>query len=188
MKYDDSWERLQLSVSWSGDVVWAPAGLFQTQCEVNVFYFPFDRQHCVIVLTNLLPPGKYVNFTSYVDSLIMGAFNEGNEWKLINSKVENFQLSLPSDYLSSQVHFSFTIKRQSSYHVITTILPIIFLSLFGLMVFPLPADSGEKISLTVACMMSFFISQLSISQHMPTNWTSVPIISEYWRALMMCKV
>ena len=152
-----------------------------------MFYFPFDHQKCLIVLVNIVSTGQYVNFSSSVKQMQMTLFEESNEWKIINTTVESIQLSLPG-FISSRVQFSFTLKRESSYFLITTILPIIMLSVVGLMVFPLPPDSGEKISLTVACMMSFFITQVSISQHMPTSWTSVPIISEYWRALNMFKV
>ena len=152
-----------------------------------MYYFPFDHQKCLIVLVNIVSTGQYVNFSSSVKQMQMTLFEESNEWKIINTTVESIQLSLPG-FISSRVQFSFTLKRESSYFVITTILPIIMLSVVGLMVFPLPPDSGEKISLTVACMMSFFITQLSISQNMPTSWTSVPIISEYWRALNMFKV
>ena len=179
---------MTLIVIHSGLVVWAPTGMFQTQCNVNVFYFPFDHQKCLILLVNVVSTGQYVNFSSYSDQMQLTVFTDSNEWKLINNTVQNVQLPLAEGFISSQVHFSFTFKRESSYYVITTILPIILLSLVGLMVFPLPPDSGEKISLTVACMMSFFITQLSISQHMPTSWTSVPIISEYPGALNMFRV
>ena len=179
---------MKLTVIHSGLVVWAPTGMFQTQCNVNVFYFPFDHQKCLILLVNVVSPGQYVNFSSSSDQMQLTVFMNSNEWKLINNSVQNIQLPLAEGFISSQVHFFFTFKRESSYYVITTILPIILLSLVGLMVFPLPPDSGEKISLTVACMMSFFITQLSISQHMPTSWTSVPIISEYRGALNMFRV
>ena len=100
------------------------------------------------------------------------------EWKVINQDVTTKALISESGSFSNVV-FSFTLKRQPTYHVLTVILPVIVLYIVGLMVFALPADSGEKVSLCVACLMSYFLTQLMISQQIPRSWNSVPVVSKY---------
>ena len=160
-------DKLPVTLLHDGTMYWYPSGLFHTYCQVNMFNFPFDIQTC------------YINITcSKVGKVILkGAFHNGSfsqfyentMWTLIDYKVHNF---------FSVISLELTLKRQSSYFLMTTIMPLILLSVVGLMVFPLPPDSGEKVTLSVTCLMSFFLTQLSITEHMPTSWTSMPIISK----------
>ncbi|KAK3597001.1 hypothetical protein CHS0354_009139 [Potamilus streckersoni] len=45
-------DNLQLIVTSTGDVVWEPPGIYTTHCDIDVTYYPFDRQQCVIELTS----------------------------------------------------------------------------------------------------------------------------------------
>ena len=153
-----------------GAVSWYTRGLFFLYCQVDMFYFPFDTQTCYINITDtqtgVTLQALPVESSKYV-------FNQNTMWILTGKK-----LSQTGNSFSSTLSWELTLKRQSSYFLMTTIMPLILLSVVGLMVFPLPPDSGEKVTLSVTCLMSFFLTQLSISEHMPTSWTSMPIISK----------
>ena len=159
----------------SGLVGWGVASSFLTSCNVDVYYLPFDQQDCHILVTNWFTFGNNTNFTSKKETIQTGNLIQSKEWNVISSSVMTFESIKPS---VSIVRFTLTLRRKSSYYVYTMILPVILLSFIGLMVFLLPPESGEKISLSVACMMAFFIMQLSISEHMPTGWEVMPIISK----------
>ena len=45
-------DNLQLTVTNTGDVLWEPPGLYTTHCEIDITYYPFDRQKCMIELTS----------------------------------------------------------------------------------------------------------------------------------------
>ena len=143
-----------------------------------MFYFPFDTQTCYINIAASETGKVILNGTFHGKSFYW--FHENTMWSLVDYKVHNPHF---------MISWELTLKRQSSYFLMTTIMPLILLSVVGLMVFPLPPDSGEKVTLSVTCLMSFFLTQLSISEHMPTSWTSMPIISEYQLQLLhSCKI
>ena len=168
--YLEPLEDSPVQLSSNGAVFWYLAGFFNTYCQVDMFYFPFDTQTC------------YINMSSTQTGIILQEtlvksaidhYYENTMWILMDHKLIHTGYSA-----YPLLTWSFTLKRQSSYFLMTTIMPLILLSVVGLMVFPLPPDSGEKVTLSVTCLMSFFLTQLSISEHMPTSWTSMPIISK----------
>ena len=166
-------EPLEDSPVWlssNGAVSWYIAGFFNTYCQVDMFYFPFDTQTCYINMS-----GTQTGITLQ-EPLVKPAivhYYENTMWILMDHKLIHTGYSA-----YPLLTWSFTLKRQSSYFLMTTVMPLILLSVVGLMVFPLPPDSGEKVTLSVTCLMSFFLTQLSISEHMPTSWTSMPIVSK----------
>ena len=172
---DDDWEKSEVIVKDSGTVRWGVMSRFLTSCNVDVYYLPFDQQDCHIYVTNWFSSARDTNFTSAAETVKTANMTQSKEWDVISSSVVAFESTKP--HLST-VRFTLSLRRKSGYYLYTMILPVILLSFIGLMVFLLPPESGEKISLSVACMMAFFITQLSISEHMPTGWEAMPIISK----------
>ena len=176
----DAWEGTAettkgiVHVTYNGDVYWFPTGVFNVACDANIFSFPFDTHTCYLNIVT--------SDNSYSELILTGVKQSGIdivsarnlEWELVNQDVTTGIFSGPV----SNVHFSFTLKRQATYHVLTVIVPIIVLFIVGLMVFALPADSGEKVSLCVACLMSYFLTQVMIAEQIPKSWNSVPVISK----------
>ncbi|XP_025112913.1 acetylcholine receptor subunit epsilon-like [Pomacea canaliculata] len=44
----------QVRVFWFGYQDWQPTGVFETSCDIDVTYFPFDTQVCSIVFTTAM--------------------------------------------------------------------------------------------------------------------------------------
>ena len=175
--YIDGWEEQKVAVYHSGLVFQSLYGLFQTSCKANVYKFPFDKQMCAISLVNRISSAFYTNFTLLANPINVNNYLEDKEWTLQSTTATEEQRGDYS-FRFSLINFVFILERQSRAYVVTMILPIILLSLVGLMVFPLPPDSGERVSLNVACLMSFFINQIVISEQFPSSWDALPIIGK----------
>ena len=169
---------MKVIVLYNGEVLWFPSGEFITSCEINAFYLPFDHQNCPVIVTNRGSTAEYHNLTAYNTKPKFDEIVPNNEWTLLDANATEKYIQMQG-YTEPHVTFTLRLKRQSSYYVVTMILPIMGLSIVGLMVFLLPPDSGEKISLSVTCMMAFFISQLSITEHLPSSWNRMPILGKF---------
>ena len=176
VSYDDEWEKPKATVLYFGLVYKQLVSLFQTSCKANVYKFPFDQQECTIALVNSLSPADYANFSLSAHAIDLDIYFPITDWTLISATATTAYKDY--SFKLATVTFSFILKRQSTFYVVTMILPSLFLSMIGLMVFPLPPDSGEKVSLNVACLMSFFINQLAISEEFPSSWDAMPVIGE----------
>ena len=158
---------------------WYPTTRLLTYCEVDAYYFPFDHHQCNITISNLVSPTVYTNFTPIPNlRFVSDRTIISNEWTLIDAKVVNNPIENSVGMLYSSIDFVLTVKRTPTYYVLMVILPVALLSCVSVMVFPLPADSGEKLSLSLSCLMSFFITQLSISEQMPTGFRATPVLGK----------
>jgi Neurotransmitter-gated ion-channel transmembrane region len=77
-----------------------------------------------------------------------------------------------------QVRFVFHFRRKPLYFITTLIIPCVLLSALSLLVFLLPAEAEEKISLGITVLLSFSVFQLLVANSMPETADYVPIISE----------
>ena len=59
------------------------------------------------------------------------------------------------------------------------ILPSLLITLVSFLGFLIPSDSGEKISLGVSTLLSMTVFLMSISDSMPPNSDSVPLIGKF---------
>ena len=71
--------------------------------------------------------------------------------------------------------------RKARYSIINVIVPIILLSLMDLLVFWLPAESGEKVSLGITVLLSFSVFLLVVDERMPRTSDTIPLLSKYPR-------
>lgn len=58
------------------------------------------------------------------------------------------------------------------------LLPCIMLSFVLLMIFMLPAESGEKVSLGVSILVSFSVFLIIVAEQVPDTSDAVPVIGE----------
>ena len=70
------------------------------------------------------------------------------------------------------------LTRKPAYFVYTIIVPCVMLSMLMLLVFWLPPESGEKISLQITVLLSFTVFQLVITSNMPQTSDFVPIMGK----------
>ena len=156
-----------------GSAIWSQSAMFNTFCDVNPQYFPFDSQSCFIKLTGWITDASYVNYT--VQGLFLQYLQTNTEWELVSSEAKNIHMNR-AHYILSNVEFYFTFKRRSDFYVLTVIIPFTVVSVLGLLTFPLPPESGEKVSLGMTCLLSFFVIQASVSEHLPTSSHTMPYI------------
>ena len=78
-----------------------------------------------------------------------------------------------------KLQFSLALKRKSQYSIINVIVPIVLLSIMDLLVFWLPPESGEKVSLGITVLLSFSVFLLVVDERMPRTSDTIPLLSEY---------
>nr|XP_005997430.1 PREDICTED: acetylcholine receptor subunit delta isoform X2 [Latimeria chalumnae] len=179
----------------SGNIYWLPPAIYRTSCPINVEYFPFDWQNCTFKLRSLAYNAKEVTFQlkevidtvtnkSYtIEWMIIDpeAFTENGEWEIIHKAgKKNIDKSHSPDSIRYQdITFYLIIKRKPLFYIINIITPCILISFMVSLVYYLPADSGEKMTLSISVLLAQSVFLLLISQRLPATSHAVPLIGKY---------
>ena len=177
---DDFFRHFRLHVNYTGRITWAFGGLFDTMCEIDTVLFPFDIQSCPLVLENWAYTNRSVNLVNGSSRIHMDYYHNNGVWNLIYDEVEldSIAYSMHPEESYPQVRFILHMQRKPRYYLVNILLPCFFLTSIALLVFWLPPEAGEKVSLGVTVLLSFSVFQLVIADSTPENSDSTPILSK----------
>ncbi|KAG9355334.1 hypothetical protein JZ751_000172 [Albula glossodonta] len=142
----DSTFKTNVKVNSNGFCQYLPPGIFMSTCNVDVRWFPFDIQKCELKFGSWTFDGWLLDL-QMSDADISGYMPNG-EWDLVGvpgSRNEVYYDCCKEPY--PDVTFIVTIRRRTLYYALNLLIPCVLLSSMTLLIFLLPADSGEKISL-----------------------------------------
>ena len=98
----------------------------------------------------------------------------GNNKIVLNSLFTIMQLC-PILYFN---RFTIYMRRKPLYYVMNIMLPCLMLSLLDLLVFCLPPESGEKVSLGITVLLSFSVFLLVIADNVPQTSETAPLLGK----------
>ena len=81
--------------------------------------------------------------------------------------------------------FNITIRRKTLFYTVNLIIPCVGISMLSVLVFYLPSDSGEKISLCISILLSLTVFFLLLVEIIPPTSLTVPLLGKYLLFTMM---
>ncbi|CAG5129486.1 unnamed protein product, partial [Candidula unifasciata] len=165
---------------------WEPGIFTKTICEVNIGKYPFDYQRCEIKFLTWMHTNKTLDVQPDTDFINLNATIDNGEWDIISAVARPYYY--PSTYSIGTAHtgvrFIVELMRKRTFYVLNTIIPVMMLSLLNVLVFLLPASSGEKMALAVTVLLSFTVYLSIISEVMPKTSESISILAVYLTTLL----
>ncbi|XP_071102271.1 neuronal acetylcholine receptor subunit alpha-2-like [Haliotis cracherodii] len=165
---------MTIDVTSSGEVLMLLFGEFETICDIDVKWYPYDEQVChmsVLCLNEAnLDPGDHDSGTIFSQY-----FTGSSEWELVNSTT-NLKYIHTELYTVSYVDFEFRLRRHSIFYTLSVIFPMCLLSLLNACVFLLPAASGEKVSFLVSIFVSEAVFLNYINDAIPKSGNASRLI------------
>ena len=159
---------LFLQVESTGLVHWEPMVQLETECTLLTKYFPFDQQTCTIAIVPGLCSSDRVSLIN--NGFSVAPMKRNGHWKMVSSVVETF----PS--YKSGLHFNISVRRRSSYYMITVLLPIFAVSVLTCFSFLIPRNSDEKISYSVTVFLAYLVLMSFIQDKLPRTSTEQPAL------------
>jgi len=172
-----------------GTVVWKPPAIFRSACQIDITYFPFDRQECFMKFGTWTYDGSQVdlrhihevNDTPIVDiGMDLSDFYLSVEWDIMSVPAIRrikYYSCCPEPYLD--ITFNITLRRKTLFYTVNLIIPVIGISSLSFLVFYLPSDSGEKVSLTISILLSLTFFLLVLIEIIPSTSLALPLIGIY---------
>uniref|UniRef100_A0A3Q3EC87 Cholinergic receptor, nicotinic, alpha 7 (neuronal) n=1 Tax=Labrus bergylta TaxID=56723 RepID=A0A3Q3EC87_9LABR len=171
-------------VNSSGYCQYLPPGIFKSTCYIDVRWFPFDVQRCDLKFGSWTYGGWSLDL-QMIEADITGYIANG-EWDLVEvpgRRNERFYDCCKEPY--PDVTFTVVMRRRNVYYGLNLLIPCVLISTLALLVFLLPADSGEKISLGITVLLSLTVFMLLVAEIMPATSDSVPLIAQYFATTMV---
>nr|XP_046180792.1 neuronal acetylcholine receptor subunit alpha-7-like isoform X1 [Oncorhynchus gorbuscha]XP_046180793.1 neuronal acetylcholine receptor subunit alpha-7-like isoform X1 [Oncorhynchus gorbuscha]XP_046180794.1 neuronal acetylcholine receptor subunit alpha-7-like isoform X1 [Oncorhynchus gorbuscha] len=171
-------------VNASGYCQYIPPGILKSTCYIDVRWFPFDVQKCDLKFGSWTHNGWLLDLQMLdVDT---STYIPNGEWDLVGVPAKRNELyydCCKEPY--PDVTFTVTMRRRTLYYGLNLLIPCVLISGLALLVFLLPADSGEKISLGITVLLSLTVFMLLVAEIMPATSDSVPLIAQYFASTMM---
>ena len=163
-----------IEVSHDGYVFWRPFAVFTSQCQIEMTYYPYDKQTCDITfklrsyrVTDVVITGAdFVKEHSYSNSI----------WD-IESMTTN--LGTTDAEIRSFVSFRLNLKRKPIFFFVNMILPILIVGFISNTVFIIPSSTGEKTGFSVTMFLSFAVYLTIVSDQLPKNSDKIALINIY---------
>ncbi|KAG8242356.1 Acetylcholine receptor subunit alpha-like 1 [Homalodisca vitripennis] len=75
--------------------------------------------------------------------------------------------------------FNITLRRKTLFYTVNLIIPCVGISFLSVLVFYLPSDSGEKVSLCISILLSLTVFFLLLAEIIPPTSLTVPLLGKY---------
>ncbi|KAM8934797.1 acetylcholine receptor subunit alpha-1-A [Pelodytes ibericus] len=174
-------------LDYTGKIVWTPPAIFKSYCEMIVTHFPFDQQNCSMKLGTWTYDGALVVINPESDRPDLSSFMESGEWLMKDYRCWKhwvyYDCCPDKPYLDITYHF--LLQRLPLYFIVNVIIPCLLFSFLTGLVFYLPTDSGEKMTLSVSVLLSLTVFLLVIVELIPSTSSAVPLIGKYMLFTMM---
>ncbi|XP_074038713.1 acetylcholine receptor subunit beta-like 2 isoform X1 [Leptinotarsa decemlineata] len=177
------------TLSYTGEVIWKPPSIYKSSCEINVQYFPFDEQSCLMKFGSWTYNGLQVDL-KHMDQI------SGSNIVKVGIDLSEFYLSVEWDILAvpatrneeyypccsepySDITFKITMRRKTLFYTVNLIIPCVGITFLTVLVFYLPSDSGEKVTLCVSILLSLTVFFLLLAEIIPPTSLAVPLLGKY---------
>ncbi|KAL8598538.1 hypothetical protein ACOMHN_051326 [Nucella lapillus] len=165
-----------LLLSADGHVEWLPGNVFSVTCKMDLSSFPFDRQDCFVQVSTWIYTSENVMLSPDATPIRTDNWHENYEWDMYHTYCDVYNQST-DDREYPYVEYHFLLRRRSTFYVLKFLAPIVILSLLNAFVFFVPAESGEKVSLSVSAMLSLTVFLAYLTDITPSNSDTIPEIA-----------
>ncbi|XP_054569316.1 neuronal acetylcholine receptor subunit beta-4 [Eptesicus fuscus] len=166
------------AVVWAnGSIMWVPPAICKSACKIEVKHFPFDQQNCSLKFRSWTYDHTEIDMVLKTPSANMDDFTPSGEWDIL--ALPGRRTVNPRDPRYVDVTYDFVIRRKPLFYTINIIVPCVLITSLAILVFYLPSDCGEKMTLCISVLLALTVFLLLISKIVPPTSLDVPLIGKY---------
>nr|AAB51667.1 acetylcholine receptor alpha subunit precursor [Haemonchus contortus] len=192
------------TLHYSGEVTWEPPAIFKSMCQIDVRWFPFDEQQCHLkfgswtnsenllnleLLENNVRYEEEVNEQGIVDNITiaddgidLSDYYPSVEWDIMSRVARRRSKNYPSCCPQSayiDIMYYLELRRKPLFYTVNLVFPCVGISFLTILVFYLPSDSGEKVTLCISILVALTIFFLLLTEIIPATSITLPLIGKY---------
>ncbi|KAF2367533.1 Neurotransmitter-gated ion-channel [Trinorchestia longiramus] len=179
-QYSTSTINTNVIVKSNGEVTWLSHGIYRSSCEMNVEYFPFDVQNCKMKWSSWTYDGYQLDLAQQMAEGDMSNYKPNGEFDLdafTSVRTVAIYSCCPEPY--PDITYTIVLRRRPMFYVFNLILPCLLINGIALLVFYVPSESGEKVTLGISALLSMTVFLITIRESLPPT-EKTPLISLYY--------
>ncbi|XP_003421811.1 neuronal acetylcholine receptor subunit alpha-4 [Loxodonta africana] len=163
-----------------GRVQWTPPAIYKSSCSIDVTFFPFDQQNCTMKFGSWTYDKAKIDLVSMHRRVDQLDYWESGEWVIVDA-VGNYNTKKYEccAEVYPDITYAFIIRRLPLFYTINLIIPCLLISCLTVLVFYLPSECGEKVTLCISVLLSLTVFLLLITEIIPSTSLVIPLIGEY---------
>ena len=179
------------TIHFSGLVSWNPPAISKSLFPIDVEFFPFYEQLCTLKFGSWSYNGNSVDIkhkslgkdtddlTKVQKGIDLGDYYSSTEWDLLAVPAQKYKKYYPCCREPfPDIKFNITIRRKTLFYTVNLILPCMAICSVTLLVFYIPANSGEKITMGITILNSLNIFLLLVAEiNLPAS-LATPLIGK----------
>ncbi|XP_050666745.1 neuronal acetylcholine receptor subunit alpha-10-like [Leptidea sinapis] len=167
-------------VKHTGEVTWLSHGIYVSVCDINVEQFPFDIQVCTMKWASWTYDGYQLDLQKQFDEGDTTNYQTNGEFDLVSFEaIKNNQHYSCCDEPYPDITYVIKLRRRPMFYVFNLILPCLLINGIALLVFYVPSESGEKVTLGISALLSMTVFLMTIRDTLPPT-EKTPLISLYY--------
>lgn len=120
-----------------------------------------------------------VDMTNRSTEVDLSNYVENGEWEVIEVRIErNVVYYACCKEPFPDVTFLIHIRRRLLYYMYNVIFPCVMMSALTVLVFILPPDSGEKLTMGITVLLAFSVFLLRMAEDLPETSEFIPLLSK----------
>ncbi|XP_063494722.1 neuronal acetylcholine receptor subunit alpha-3 isoform X2 [Symphalangus syndactylus] len=173
-------DKTKALLKYTGEVTWIPPAIFKSSCKIDVTYFPFDYQNCTMKFGSWSYDKAKIDLVLIGSSMNLKDYWESGEWAIIKAPGYKHDIKYNCcEEIYPDITYSLYIRRLPLFYTINLIIPCLLISFLTVLVFYLPSDCGEKVTLCISVLLSLTVFLLVITETIPSTSLVIPLIGEY---------
>ncbi|XP_048583820.1 neuronal acetylcholine receptor subunit alpha-9-like isoform X2 [Nematostella vectensis] len=171
---------------YDGRNTWLAPVTFRSNCPIDVKHFPFDTQYCPLKFGSWTYDGFRLDVVNESSAADLGKYIPSAEWNLQSAESKRNVLKyFCCDEPYPDVTFTFVIRRRSLFYMMNLILPLVTITALVNVSFVLPAESGERTSLSITILLAMTVFMLVVAETIPPTSDAIPLIAKFYMAGMI---
>lgn len=138
--------------------------VLQSSCTMNMRFWPFDKQVCRVVFFPMDYTIDMLQIVKDTPGFVNTQLVKNSEWTL-----EDYACFIEKDFYSTMLVFVLKLKRQSTFYVLSIILPLAGMFVISSLVFMLPQESGERVSYSITITLALAVFLTVVADEMPKS-------------------
>uniref|UniRef100_A0AC35U9N3 Neur_chan_LBD domain-containing protein n=1 Tax=Rhabditophanes sp. KR3021 TaxID=114890 RepID=A0AC35U9N3_9BILA len=160
-------------ISNNGDVLWVPPAIYKSSCIIDVEFFPFDSQICILIFGSWTYNSDEVKLdflgAHYID---LSSYSPSSIWDLTDAPATLVKQR-------TRIEFQVRMRRKPLFFTIVLLIPVVIMAFLSVSVYFLPTESTEKITLTLSLLLSIVLFLLVVSKILPPTSSTIPLLAKY---------